>query len=66
MICAGMRVNRIGSRSVEYGVGIFCDDQTTASAYGTFTHVFVNRLSAKAVDIPTPMRSALLEIVIAP
>ena len=61
-ITAGMRVNRIGTRSVEYGVGIFRDDETTVSAHGTFTHVFVNRQSAKSENIPPKILAALSEI----
>jgi acyl-CoA thioester hydrolase len=61
-INAGMRVNRIGARSVEYGVGIFCDDKTLASAYGTFTHVFVNRASGESTSIPTEISTALSTI----
>lgn len=59
---AGMRVNRIGNRSVEYGVGIFCDSNLTASAHGTFTHVFVDKASGKSTRIPPAIRQALSNI----
>lgn len=63
-INAGMRVNRIGTRSVEYGVGIFCDDNVTASAHGTFTHVFVERATGQSIGIPKDIHSALSKICI--
>ena len=53
------RVNNIGSKSVEYGVAIFGDARELASAAGTFTHVFVERASAKSSTIPEQIRQAL-------
>lgn len=55
----GFRVNRIGRSSVEYGLAVFADGSNTASANGTFTHVFVSRNSGKSISIPENMRSAL-------
>ena len=56
---AGFRVNKLGNRSVEYGVAIFREGDETAAACGTFTHVFVNRKSNLAVAIPDTIRTAL-------
>lgn len=55
----GFRVNRIGSSSIEYGLGIFKKDSTEAAAYGSFTHVFVDRESERPVPIPDAMREIL-------
>ncbi|MFT7210544.1 MAG: acyl-CoA thioester hydrolase, partial [Granulosicoccus sp.] len=63
-INAGMRVNRIGTRSVEYGVGIFCDANAIASAHGTFTHVFVDRATGQSTGIPSNIHAALSELSI--
>lgn len=65
VIQAGMCVNRIGNSSVEYGVGIFQDEENNASAYGTFTHVFVNRQSGQSTRIPADIHSALTAILVA-
>jgi len=62
-IDAGMRVNKIGNRSVEYGVAIFVADANEASAYGTYTHVFVNRSSGESVSIPDTTRAALQQLL---
>ncbi len=59
----GLRVNKLGSKSVEYGLGIFRNDETTASAIGRFTHVFVNRESGKSVPIPQSIRDSLTSLV---
>jgi len=53
----GLRVNRIGNSSVEYGIAIFKRGDSRASAFGTFTHVFVNR----ATERPAPITGALLD-----
>lgn len=58
-VVAAMRVNRIGNSSVEYGVGLFRNDEDTASACGTFTHVFVDRDTNKPVSIPDTIRHPL-------
>ena len=62
-IDAGFRVNKLGNSSVEYGIAIFKQGAETASAVGTFTHVFVDRASDKSVAIPTQIRNALEKIV---
>ena len=61
----GLRANRIGGSSVEYGLAVFRAGQTTAIAYGSFTHVFVNRLSNQSCPIPAAIRSALEAVLVA-
>ena len=61
---AGFRVNRIGNRSVEYGIAIFQQGSESAAASGSFTHVFVNRQEGKSVAIPKTIRQALLSVTI--
>ncbi|TQV78284.1 acyl-CoA thioesterase [Exilibacterium tricleocarpae] len=56
----GFRVNRVGSSSVEYGLGIFKAGQDRACASGTFTHVFVERETRKPAPITGRLREALL------
>ena len=55
----GFRVNKLGTSSVEYGMGIFRQDDQQAAAVGTFTHVFVHRNTQKPTPIPVSIRSAL-------
>jgi len=59
MIHAAMRVNFLGQRSVEYGVALFSRNYREAAAFGTFTHVFVERVTGKAVPLPAITRRAL-------
>lgn len=56
---AAFRVNRIGTRSVEYGVAIFAEGDAEPAAFGTYTHAFVERSSGKSVPIPSDVRAAL-------
>ena len=60
---AGLRVDRLGNRSVTYGVAIFTDTDTEAVAHGQFVHVFVDRQSRRAVPIPEPIRTALETLI---
>lgn len=58
----GVRVNRLGHRSVEYGVAVFEAGESLAAAMGYFTHVFVNRRQMEAVPVPEPLAAALKQL----
>ncbi len=55
----GVRVNRLGKSSVEYGIAVFRENDDTAAAYGHFVHVFVSKSSQRPVNIPERLRDAL-------
>lgn len=59
-----LRVDRLGTSSVQYGIAIFADRETTASAHGTFTHVFIDRNTSRPVAIPERMRAALAAVAV--
>ena len=63
-IDVGVRVDRLGNSSVQYGIGIFKDGTEQVCAFGHFVHVFVDRISNKPVSIPEKMRKALKAISI--
>lgn len=58
----GLRVNRLGVSSVEYGLAIFKEGEDVAVADGHFVHVFVDKQSNKSVPIPDMIRKALERI----
>jgi acyl-CoA thioester hydrolase len=60
----GLRVNKIGNSSVTYGIGVFKKGEDKVSAYGEFTHVFVNRSINKSTPIPIKTREALEKLLI--
>jgi len=59
---AGLRVDRLGNSSVQYGIGIFRTGEEVAAAHGHFVHVFVERAVNKSVPIPAALRAALEKI----
>lgn len=56
---AGLRVDRLGTSSVRYGLAIFREGSEQAAAHGHFVHVFVNRAANKSVPVPDKLRQAL-------
>ena len=59
---AGVRVDRLGNSSVQYGIAIFKPGVDQAVAHGHFVHVFVDREANRSVAIPQGLRSALERI----
>jgi acyl-CoA thioester hydrolase len=56
---AGVRVDRLGDRSVTWGLAIFDERSDEACAHGQMVHVFVDRQSRRPVALPAAMRRAL-------
>ena len=56
---AGLRVERIGTSSVRYEIGIFRVGAELASADGHFVHVYVDRETRRPVAVPDAVRAAL-------
>jgi acyl-CoA thioester hydrolase len=56
---AGLRIDRLGNSSVQYGIAIFKEGVEEAVAHGHFVHVFVDRAANKSVPIPAKLREAL-------
>jgi acyl-CoA thioester hydrolase len=61
---AGLRVDKLGNRSVTYGIAIFKEGEEEPAAHGYFVHVFVDRHSRKAVAMPERLREALARIAV--
>ena len=61
---AGLRVDRLGNSSVQYGIAIFREGEEQAAAHGHFVHVFVNRAEDSSVPIPAPLRTALERLLV--
>jgi len=59
---AGVRVDRLGNSSVQYGIAIFRKGEDQAAAHGHFVHVFVERAADSSVPIPENLRVALEQI----
>ena len=60
----GLRVDRIGNRSVQCGVGIFLASESQACAWGYMIHVFVERATNDSAPIPDKVRRALADYMV--
>ena len=61
---AGLRVGRLGNRSVRYEIGLFRNEEESAAAQGYFVHVYVERVTRKSTAIPPETRRALEQILV--
>jgi acyl-CoA thioester hydrolase len=61
-VTAGMRVIHLGRSSVRYEIAIFAEGAEVAAAQGQFVHVYVDRVTRRPVEIPEPLRGALLAL----
>jgi acyl-CoA thioester hydrolase len=61
---AGLRVDKLGNSSVQYGIAIFKPGEDAPAAHGHFVHVFVERAGNKSVPIPENLRAALEKIAV--
>jgi len=55
----GLVVDRVGTSSVVYRIGLFQGPGDEASAEGRFVHVYVDRATRAVVPIPAEIRAAL-------
>jgi acyl-CoA thioester hydrolase len=62
VVTAGLRVAKLGNSSVRYEIGIFRNDDRTASAQGHFIHVYVDRATRRPCPLPAHLRSALQRV----
>jgi acyl-CoA thioester hydrolase len=56
---AGLRVDRLGTSSVRYEIGLFGEGTEDPAAEGWFVHVFVDRETRRPAPIPDGVRAAL-------
>ena len=58
-ITLGLRVQRMGTKSVRWEVGVFAPGSELSSVTGTFTHAFVDRGSGRSAPVPEEIRCAI-------
>lgn len=64
VITAGLRAAKVGSSSVTYEIGLFRNAETTASAQGSFVHVYVEEKTRRPAPISAEMKEKLAEITL--
>lgn len=62
LVHVGLRVASLGTSSVRYEIGIFKNDEETASAQGHFIHVYVDRETRRPTALTAELRKALERI----
>lgn len=62
VVTAGLRAAKIGGSSVVYEIGLFRNDEETASAEGRFVHVYVDRATRRPSPLAAALRAALEDI----
>ena len=55
----GLRVERLGTKSVTWSLGVFALGAHQSCVTGQFTHAFVERTSGLSAEIPLSIRSAI-------
>ena len=55
----GLKVLRIGEKSVRWEIGVFASDAEQSCVNGTFTHAFVDRESGRSAPVPEGIRRAI-------
>jgi acyl-CoA thioester hydrolase len=55
----GIAIDRIGTSSVTYRLGVFASESAIPSAEGVFTHVYVDQVFRRPLPLPPEWRSAL-------
>lgn len=63
LVHAGLRVAKVGNSSVRYEIGLFRNDEPSASAQGYFVHVYVDRATRRSTAVPASTRAALDRIM---
>ena len=56
LVDVGLGIEKIGTSSVHYGLGVFAKSSPEAAAEGHFIHVYVARESRRPVELPAAWR----------
>ena len=62
LVHAGLSVERLGTSSIVYRIGLFRNDEPNACAVGRFVHVYVDRQSRRPVAIPDAIRAVVEQL----
>lgn len=59
LVDAGIGIERLGTSSVTYSVGLFRNNDDQAAAQGRFVHVYVDRADRRPRPLPEAWRTSL-------
>jgi acyl-CoA thioester hydrolase len=60
----GLAVERLGTSSITYRLGLFREDEPSPTALARFVHVYVDRAERTTTAIPPVIRDAVVPLVI--
>jgi len=63
VVSAGLRIEKLGSSSVVFTVGLFSGEQPETAAHGRFVHVHVDRATRRPVPINDEKRAVLSSLL---
>lgn len=63
IVLGALRVAHMGRSSVRYEIGLFRNDDESASAQGHFIHVYVDRATNRPTALPEPLKAALTPLL---
>ncbi|MET1414929.1 thioesterase family protein [Roseibium sp. HPY-6] len=63
VVSAGLRIEKLGTSSVVFRVGLFAGKSSETAAHGRFVHVLVDRNSRRPVQIPDRTRGILASLM---
>lgn len=55
----GLAIERLGTRSITYRLGVFLENVSNRVAEGRFVHVYVDARTRESVEIPDVIRAAV-------
>ena len=64
-VVVGLAVEKLGTSSVQYRLGLFTEDDDAPAAIASMVHVFVDRESSQPVPIPDAIRAVLQRLPLA-
>ncbi len=59
VVSAGLKIEKLGSSSVVFRVGLFSGEASETAAHGRFVHVYVDRNNRRPLPIPEAKRLVL-------
>ena len=63
-VLAGLRVEKLGTSSVVYEIGLFQGEHASPAAIGRFVHVYVTGAERAVTPVPDVVRSVLEPLVV--
>ncbi len=61
---AGVRIGRLGDKSLRFEIGLFLEGREAPVAAGYFTHVYVDRATRRPVSLTDMQKASIADLVV--